>query len=35
MLTESPVGDLTLVSESDRRKAVNPLLALAPLFDDL
>lgn len=34
-LTESPLGDLTLVPESDRRRAVDPLKSLALLFDDI
>lgn len=33
--TESPVGDLTLVPESDRRRAVDPLKSLALLYDDI
>ena len=34
-LTESPVGDLTLVPESDRRRAVDPLKSIALLYDDI
>ena len=34
-LVESPIGDLTLAPESDRRNAVNPMSALSHLFDDL
>lgn len=34
-LTESPIGDLTLVPESDRRRAVDPLKSIALLYDDI
>jgi len=33
--TESPVGDLTLVPDTDRRRAVDPLKSLALLYDDI
>lgn len=34
-LTESPIGDLTLAPESDRRRAVDPLKSIALLYDDI
>lgn len=34
-LTESPLGDLTLAPETDRRRAVDPLKSIALLYDDI
>lgn len=34
-LTESPIGDLALAPESDRRRAVDPLKSIALLYDDI
>lgn len=34
-LTESPIGDLTLAPETDRRRAVDPLKSIALLYDDI